>query len=127
VPRSVGEPENGCLSSPSYQGIMYKMSERSYLILLDADARKRHHHVVSGGRIVTFMVQLEVRVKGVWKEVLRYDCEHDFVHKDCYNLQGQRRKTRIRLDYEEAVTYADEDIDENWEIYRERFLQGGFP
>jgi hypothetical protein len=31
------------------------------------------------------------------------------------------------LDYEEALTLADDDIDENWEIYRERFLRGDSP
>ena len=53
------------------------MSERNYLILLDADARKRHRHVVLNGEIV-------------------------------------------------SLTYADDDIDENWEVYREKFLKGRF-
>lgn len=72
-------------------------------------------------------MQLEVNVHGAWKEAIRYDCSHDFVHKDCYNLQGDRRKIAIQLDYEQALTFADEDLDENWEIYRRRFLKGDFP
>jgi hypothetical protein len=28
------------------------------------------------------------------------------------------------MSYEDALTYADEDINENWEIYRHRFLKG---
>jgi hypothetical protein len=27
----------------------------------------------------------------------------------------------------DALTFADDDINENWEIYRTRFLSGGFP
>jgi hypothetical protein len=102
------------------------MTEKQYLILLDVDARKRHRHRVLNGKIVAFMVQLEILVEGQWREVLRYDCEHDFVHKDFYNFQGQKRKVSIQLDYAEALTYADDDIDENWEIYREKFLKGRF-
>jgi hypothetical protein len=103
------------------------LGEKRYLILLDADARKRHYHIVESGRIVKFAVQLEICVLGVWREAIRYDCSHDFVHKDCYNLRGGRRKMAMQLDYEEALTFADEDLDENWEIYRQRFLKGDFP
>ena len=47
--------------------------------------------------------------------------------KDCYNVKGQCRKINLYLDYEDALTLADDDINENWEIYRERFLRGDFP
>jgi len=38
-------------------------------------------------------------------------------------------KTRdlLRLDYEDALTMAEDDINENWEIYREKFFKGDFP
>jgi len=101
--------------------------KKEYLILLDVDTRKRHYHVVERGRITEFVVQLEVRSGGVWKEVIRYDCSHEFVHKDCYNIKGRSRKVNVYLDYEEALTFADDDITENWEIYRVKFLRGGFP
>ena len=38
-----------------------------------------------------------------------------------------RSKIAIQLDYAQALTFADEDLDENWEIYRQRFLKGEFP
>ena len=65
------------------------MPEKQYLILLDIDARKRHYHVTEAGRITKFVVQLEVKTGGVWREVIRYDCAHDYAHKDCYNIKGQ--------------------------------------
>ena len=64
------------------------MTEKQYLILLDIDARKRHCHFTKVGRIIKFVVQLEVKIGGVWKEVIRYDCVHDYAHKDCYNVKG---------------------------------------
>jgi len=72
-------------------------------------------------------VQLEVEVKGEWKAVVRYDCSHEFTHRDSYNLRGRQRKEELDLTYEEALTFADEDIDENWEEYRSAFLLGGYP
>ena len=103
------------------------MPEKQYVILLDINARKRHYHFAQAGRIIKFVVQLEVKIGGVWKDVIRYDCSHDYVHKDCYNIKGQSRKINLFIDYEEALTLADDDINENWEIYKEKFLRGGFP
>lgn len=102
------------------------MPEKQYLILLDIDARKKHYHFTESGRVIKFVVQLELKIGGRWKEILRYDCEHDYAHKDCYNIEGQQRKINLCLDYENALTLADDDINDNWEIYRERFLKGGF-
>jgi hypothetical protein len=103
------------------------MNEKEYLILIDTDARKRHYHAMEGGKIVRFVVQLEVFADATWKEVIRYDCAHDYVHKDCYNIKGRSRKIRLNLEYEDALTLADDDISDNWQTYRERFLRGEFP
>jgi len=73
-------------------------------------------------------VQLEVEVEGgEWKPVVRYDCSHKFIHRDAYNLKGRQRKEELGLTYEEALTFADEDIDENWERYQVAFTRGGYP
>jgi len=103
------------------------MTEKQYLILLDIDARKRHYHITKVGRIIKFAVQLEVKIGGSWKQVIRYDCSHNYAHKDCYNVEGRSKKINIFLDYDNALTLADDDINENWGIYRARFLRGGFP
>ena len=57
---------------------------------------------------------------------IRYDCAHDYAHKDCYNINGQCRKINLFLDYRDALILADDDINENWEIYRGKFLKGEF-
>lgn len=101
--------------------------EKEYLVLLDVDARKRHYHFTEAGKVVKFVVQLEVKLEGSWKPVVRYDCSHDYAHKDCYNTEGRSRKISLYLDYDDALTRADDDIDEHWQIYRERFFKGEFP
>ncbi len=102
------------------------MPEKQYLILLDIDVRKRHYHYTKAGKITNFLVQLEIKIGNYWKEVIRYDCAHQYAHKDCYNIKGQSRKTNLYMDYEDALTFADDDINENWELYREKFLRGEF-
>lgn len=103
------------------------MTERQYLIFLDVDARKRHYHKTEAGKITRFAVQLEIKIGNQWKEVVRYDCAHDYAHKDCYDRRGRQRKINLYLRYEDALLLADDDINENWEVYRDRFLGGDFP
>jgi hypothetical protein len=103
------------------------VAEKLYIIPYSRDASKRHEHKTDRGRVTKFVVQLEVEIRGEWKPVVRYDCSHKFVHRDSYNLNGRQRKEELDLSYEEALTFADEDIDENWERYRSTFLLGGNP
>ncbi|MDL1984823.1 MAG: hypothetical protein LWX54_11655 [Deltaproteobacteria bacterium] len=86
---------------------------------------RRPHNVglIISTRVITFaLCGLFVNMSGH-----RYDCAHDYAHKDCYNAKGKCRKINLYLDYENALTLADDDINENWEIYREKFLRGDFP
>lgn len=103
------------------------MPEKRYLIPYSLDAQKRHHHETQRGKVVRFMVQLEVFVQGEWKPVIRYDCAHGYAHCDRFNLQGDQVKEDMGMSYEEALTFADDDIDDRWETYRNQFLQGGYP
>jgi len=103
------------------------LAERSYIIPYSKDTRKRHYHKTERGRVVNFVVQLEAEVKGEWKPVVRYDCSHKFIHRDSYSLSGRQRKEELDLSYNEALTFADEDIDENWEEYQSAFLLGEYP
>ena len=103
------------------------MREVSYVVDLGPDARKRHHHRASRGQVVEFVVQLEVKLEGEWKPVVRYDCAHGHAHRDRYNRKGEKQTDDLRfLDYNEALALADRDINRNWREYRERFLRGGF-
>jgi hypothetical protein len=103
------------------------LPEKLYIVPYSRDARKRHYHKTERGRVVHFVVQLEVEVEGEWKPVVRYDCSHRFVHRDSYSLRGKQKKEELDLSYQEALTFADEDIDENWGRYCSAFLRGGYP
>lgn len=103
------------------------MPAKEYIIPYTKDARKRHLHDTIKGKVVKFMVQLEVNYKGNWMEVVRYDCSHGFAHRDSYNFFGKQIKEELYLNFEDALTLADDDIDENWETYKHKFLEGGIP
>ena len=77
--------------------------------------------------MVYYMVQLEVFSQGDWKPVIRYDHAHGYSHVDRYNLAGEVMKEKIELEFAEALTAAEDDIEQNWRVYLERFLEGRCP
>ena len=100
------------------------MGEKAYTRALGENARKRHFHKTERGKVISFSVQLEVKVEDAWQPVIRYDCAHDFSHIDRYNMRGEQEKEALQLSYAESLTLADDDIDLNWETYKTRFLEG---
>ncbi len=102
------------------------MSEKTYTRDLGEGVRKRHYHRTEKGKVIDFVVKLEVEIEGEWKPVIRYDCSHDFAHIDRYNINGKKKKEGICLPYEDSLTLADDDININWEIYKEKFLKGEY-
>jgi hypothetical protein len=42
-------------------------------------------------------------------------------------MTGKMEKDELHLRFEDALTLSDDDIDDNWENYKERFLAGGMP
>src|SRR5262245_9436622 len=94
-----------------------------YVYLLTLNDRKRHEHVVDHGRVIQFVVQYETFVEGEWRPVIRYDMAHGFPHIDRIRTDGTVEKIPLLMsDPGEALTFADQDIDENWEHYKEAFL-----
>ncbi len=103
------------------------MQEKSYTRALGAGVRKRHYHRTEKDKVIDFVVQLEVKIEGAWRQVIRYDCSHDFAHIDRYNILGEKEREQLYLTYAEYLTLADEDININWKIYKDNFLKGGYP
>ena len=88
--------------------------------------RKRHEHVTNQGRVIRFVVQYETFVEGEWHPVVRYDTAHGLPHMDRILSDGTTEKIPLPIkDLGEALTFADRDVDENWERYKETYLKGG--
>ena len=103
------------------------MAVKEYIIPYSEDTRKRHYHQTQSGKVVKFMVQLEIKHEGSWKEVVRYDCAHGYAHRDSYNKRGKHTKEELHLKFEDALTLADDDIDDYWETYKNKYLKGDIP
>ena len=100
------------------------MNVTEYVVPLSENARKRHYHESDEGKVTCFSVQLEVFINNVWQVVIRYDSSHAFAHIDQYKLDGKKVKKELHLNISESLTFADEDIKENWKFYQKRFLGG---
>ncbi len=100
------------------------MDVTEHVIPLGENARKRHYHETSKGKVISFVVQLEILVDDRWQVVVRYDCAHGYAHVDRYYLDGRKIKQEVPLELSEALTLADEDIKENWRNYQRAFLEG---
>ena len=103
------------------------MPETSYTLPVGTDTRIRHYHRTQSGKVVEFVVQLEVEVRGTWKPAIRYDTAHGFAHIDRYNLKGRAKKEKLALSFGQALTRAEREIKQNWLAYRAKFLKGEWP
>lgn len=96
-----------------------------YMYLLSLRDRKRHEHVIDHGQVLQFVVQYETLIAGAWQPVIRYDTAHGFPHIDRIRADGETEKIPLLTrDLGEALTFADQDIDDNWERYKQAYLQG---
>ena len=100
--------------------------EIEFVLPFSQKDRYRHYHLRIKGQIVDFSVQYETFINGKWLPVVRYDTSHGFVHRDLLNMRHEKRKTPLFItDRNDALTFAENDIKDNWELYKERFVREG--
>lgn len=103
---------------------MLDIKVTKFVTLYDDDCRKRHVHRRIKSRIIDFSLQVEVKIKGRWQPIVRYDTAHGFAHRDIIHPDGRIEKTALNLsDFNDALNFADNDLEVNWETYRKRFLK----
>jgi hypothetical protein len=74
------------------------------------------------GQIVGFVVQLEGKFGGSWQPVVRYDTAHGFAHQDVLHPYKVPQKIELDVqDYNQAMTYAIQDLTQNWQRYVRRY------
>ncbi len=98
--------------------------ETAFQFVLDRDATLRVRFTRERGRIVAFVVQLECCIAEQWYPVVRYDTAHGFAHCDILTPDGAQEKYALPVrDYNEALTYAQNDLRANFRRYCERFKE----
>jgi hypothetical protein len=104
------------------------VAEKHFLAFLEGSSedRIRCAFETHRGKVVSIkVVQYETLLRGEWMPVVRYDTAHGFFHRDVYLLGGMKhfKEFVLRFSLEEALTYAIQDIRQNWQIYKSIFLE----
>ncbi|MBE0427561.1 MAG: hypothetical protein IBX72_13075 [Nitrospirae bacterium] len=98
------------------------MKQVEYIIRIGPDDRYRHSHIKEKGKIIYFSIQYETKIDDKWHTVVRYDTAHGFAHRDLMNIHGRVDKTPLfNQDYNDALTFAENDLKTNWEYYKKRY------
>ena len=97
---------------------------KDFIVIYGPDCRKRHYHRQTKDKITEFCLQLEIYHRGKWHGFIRYDTAHGFSHRDVIHSDGKIEKIPLGIaDYNEALTFAQIDIETNWRRYRDRFFK----
>lgn len=100
------------------------MKKTAYIRLLNMQNRIRNEFESERGHVFRFVVQLETWIDEVWYPVVRYDTAHGFAHKDLLTPSGRQQKTFLSgMSFNEALTFAQHDIQMNWQKYLTQFLE----
>jgi len=94
-----------------------------YVRVLDVDARRRHYQETQRGQVVAFAMQLEVEVGDAWVPVVRYDTAHGVPHVHRYETMTHASRQTLEMPAGEALTLAQEDLAQNWSLYRDEFVR----
>lgn len=99
-------------------------NETDYLERLPAEhVRLRIRFETDGGKVVSFLVQLETLDHDEWKAVRRYDDHHGRPHLDVLDRWGrERQKIWLEVDRSRAMTEAIRDFKTNWPVYVSEFF-----
>lgn len=103
------------------------MGEKSFFKLIGVcrDKRLRFRIRTQQGKVIEFLVQLELYDKDKWKPVVRYDNSHAFPHRDLLDAKGNvvEKKPLNLATLPEILEYAEQDLSDRVDWYVEKFLK----
>ena len=95
----------------------------SYLDVLGLN-RIRVRLLTESGNLQDVMFQYETFIAEEWTAIVRYDCAHGFFHRDVLLPNGDKEKQTIEIEtLKRASQYAEQDLRDRWEWYRERYFK----
>lgn len=100
------------------------MKEISYQKFLDDNECERLRIKIHSekGQLVDIVIQYESFIKNKWHPIVRYDCSYGFFHRDIMKPTGEKEKQAITISsLKDALNYAEQDIKDRWEFYKERY------
>ena len=102
------------------------MKEISYQKFLDDDESEKLRIKIrtDKGKVIDIVVQYESFIQNKWTAIVRYDCAHGFFHRDLLYPKGEKEKQSITItSLEDALNYAEQDLKDRWEFYKERYIK----
>ncbi len=102
------------------------MKEISYQKFLDnVELEKLRIRIrTENGKIIDIVIQYESYINNKWIAIIRYDCAHGFFHRDVLYAKGEKEKQSIAItSLQDSLNYAEQDIKDRWEFYKERYLK----
>ncbi len=102
------------------------MKEIAYQKFLDESEFERLRIKIhtEKGILIDIVVQYESFITDRWIPIVRYDCSHGFFHRDVIKPDGEKEKQAIpTTTLKDALNYAEQDIKDRWEFYKERFTK----
>lgn len=102
------------------------MGKKEFFKYLDKQNtdRLRMRITTEKGKVIDIVVQYETLINDKWNAVVRYDCEHGFFHRDVVYPGGEKEKQAIGIrNLENALLYAEQDLKDRWEWYKQRYIK----
>jgi len=102
------------------------LGKKEFIKYLDkcSNERIRMKITVENGKVVDIVIQYETLIEGKWCAIVRYDCAHGFFHRDALFPNGEKEKQVIEFDnLETALSYAEQDLKDRWEFYKNRYVK----
>lgn len=102
------------------------LGDKEFIKYLDKDGEERLRLKIQTkkGQVLDIVVQYESFIDKKWTPILRYDCAHDFFHRDVMYPSGEKEKHPIAIDnLNDALSYAEQDLKDRWRYYKKRFVK----
>ncbi len=102
------------------------MKEIEFIVYLDNQQlnRLRVRLITENGELIDVLYQYESFINNNWVAIVRYDCAHGFFHRDVIMPNGDKEKKSIEIDsLKNASKYAEQDLKDRWEWYKERYIK----
>jgi len=96
---------------------------KTYFRYLTHEDRVRCQIELEKGKVKRFTIQYEIFIQEKWSAVTRFDTFHNAVHRDLVSPDGTViKRWYFQLDFDEGLNFAYNDIEINWEKYREWYI-----
>jgi len=102
------------------------MAEKEFFKYLGTKGidRLRMKIVTEKGIVISLLVQYETYLENQWYAIVRYDTAHGFPHRDVMHPNGDQEKFPLAFpDLKTALQYAEQDIKDRWQWYKERYIK----